>query len=297
MGVEGLGRKPTKSPGHIPPKIVNPLFPGGNTVQADAKDVRRYQKKIGVHMWSLQTDPSSMYTVYQLAKHMLNPQKEHWEAMKRLDNYKACHPEIGIVFRRAASKEKLRRGQNLDCITFFADADLAGDQRDAKSTSGWCAHMGESGMFDWKSKKQTCVCQSSCEAEIYAAKECTCYAVWLRAALGMMGFTFSKPTPVAQDNSSAIATCTSSKHHSRQRHFRMHVNLLRDYCNKRVTSYPWVPTKQMRGDLFNKMHQPVDHIRLCQLNGIHAEELKYVTDEPTMIQLDGWTDEQKSKTK
>ena len=30
----------------------------------------------------------------------------------------------------------------------------------------------------------------------------------------------------------------------------------------------------MRGDLFNKMHQPVDHIRLCQLNGIHAEELK-----------------------
>ena len=77
----------------------------------------------------------------------------------------------------------------------------------------------------------------------------------------------------------------------------MHVNLLRDYCNKRVTAYPWVPTKQMRGDLFNKMHQPVDHIRLCQLNGIHAEELKYITDEPTMIQLDGWTDEQKSKTK
>ena len=297
MGVEGLGRKPAKSPGHIPPKIVNPLFPGGNTVQADAKDVRRYQKKIGVHMWSLQTDPSSMYTVYQLAKHMLNPQKEHWDAMRRLDNYKACHPEIGIVFRRAASKEKLRRGQNLDCITFFADADLAGDQRDAKSTSGWCVHMGESGMFDWKSKKQTCVCQSSCEAEIYAAKECTCYAVWLRSALGIMGFTFTKPTPIAQDNSSAIATCTSSKHHSRQRHFRMHVNLLRDYCNKRVTTYPWVPTKQMRGDLFNKTHQPVDHIRLCQINGIHAEELKYITDEPTMIQLDSWTDEQKSKTK
>ena len=97
------GKKPARSPGHIPPKIVNPLFPGGNKVQATQEQVRNYQKKIGVQMWSLQTDPSSMYTVYQLAKHMLNPQKEHWEAMQRLERYKFSNPEIGIVFRRAAS--------------------------------------------------------------------------------------------------------------------------------------------------------------------------------------------------
>src|SRR5210317_1030222 len=112
-------------------------------------------------------------------------------------------------------------------------------------------------MFDWKSKKQTCVCQSSCEAEIFASKECTNYAVWLRPALAMMGFTFTRATPIAQDNASAIATCTGTKHHSRQRHFRMQINLLRDCCNRRITSYPWVPTKQMKGDLFNKMHGPM----------------------------------------
>ena len=121
------GKKPARSPGHIPPKIVNPLFPGGNKVQATPEQVRNYQKKIGVQMWSLQTDPSSMYTVYQLAKHMLNPQKEHWEAMQRLERYKFSNPEIGIVFRRAASGERLKKNQNLDCLTLFADADLAGD--------------------------------------------------------------------------------------------------------------------------------------------------------------------------
>ena len=46
----------------------------------------------------------------------------------------------------------------------------------------------------------------------------------------------------------------------------------------------------MKGDLFNKMHGPMDHERLCKLNGIYAEELRYVLDEPTMIQLDGWHD-------
>jgi hypothetical protein len=38
------------------------------------------------------------------------------------------------------------------------------------------------------------------------------------------------------------------------------------------------------------MHGPMDHERLCKLNGIYSEELKYVPDEPTMIQLDGWHD-------
>jgi len=291
MGMEGKKTiKPARSPGHIPAKIVNPLFPGGNKVQATADEVRRYQKKIGTHMWSLQSDPSSMFTVYQLAKHMLNPQKEHWEAISRLDRYKFSNPEIGVVFRRATSKERLKKGQNLDCLTLFADADLAGDQVDAKSTSGWCAHLGESGMFDWKSKKQTCVCQSSCESEIFSSKECTTYAMWIRHALAIMGFTFTQATPVAQDNSSAIATCTGTKHHSRQRHFRMQINLLRDCCNKRITAYPWVPTKQMRGDLFNKMHTPSEHERLCELNDIHANGLRYITDEAKEIQLDGWTD-------
>ena len=93
--------------------------------------------------------------------------------MNRLERYKSTYPSMGVVFRRAQSKEKLKFGTNLDCLTYYADADLAGDKRDSKSTSGYCVHLGESGMFDWKSKKQTCVCQSSCESEVYSSKECT----------------------------------------------------------------------------------------------------------------------------
>ena len=46
----------------------------------------------------------------------------------------------------------------------------------------------------------------------------------------------------------------------------------------------------MRGDLFNKMHTPSEHARLFELNDIHANGLRYITDEAKEIQLDGWTD-------
>ena len=44
--------------------------------------------------------------------------------------------------------------------------------------------------------------------------------IWMRQALSFMGFTFTLPTPVCQDNSGAIALCKSDKHHSRTSHFR-----------------------------------------------------------------------------
>ena len=281
--------KPANSPGHIPAKIENPVFPIAPP-QATPDQVRLYQKKVGIQMWGLQTDPSSMFVVHRLASKMLNPQKNDWEEMSRVERYKATHPEMGVVFRRAKSKEKLKRGTSLDCLTYYADADLAGDKSDAKSTSGYCVHLGESGMFDWKSKKQTCVCQSSCESEVYSSKECTCHAIWLRQGLSYMSFKFTGPTPVCQDNTGAIALCKSDKHHSRTRHFRMHVNLLKDNLQKRVTRYPWIPTKFMKGDLFNKAHGPSKHQELCELNGVYSQKVSLVSDKVPELRIDGWAE-------
>ena len=281
--------RPAKSPGHIPANLPNSAFPEKRP-QATIQEVRLFQKKVGVHMWGLQTDPSSMFVVHRMASKMLNPQKEDWIEMARFEKYKCTFPEMGVVFRRAANKEKLKKGTNLDCLTYYADADLAGDKRDSKSTSGYCAHLGESGMFDWKSKKQTCVCQSSCESETYSSKECTCHAMWLRDALDFMGFKFTKPTPICQDNQSAIALCESDKHHSRTRHFRMHVALLKDCLRKRITRYPWIPTKFMKGDLFNKAHGPTRHEEMCETNGIYAQRLALVPDDVPLQQIDGWVE-------
>ena len=287
LGVIGVNRK-TNSPGFIAPKVDNPVWSGSTTVQASVEAVRRYQKRVGIQMWALQSDPSSMYVVHKLAEGMLNPQWEHEKGIDRVEQYKATYPEVGVVFKRHPNKEKMKFGLNLDCLTYYADADLAGCRTTSKSVSGYCVYLGESGMFDWKSKKQTCVCQSSCESEVFANKECTCHAVWLRQALSEIGFTFTEPTPVCQDNSGAIALCKSDKHHTRVRHFRMHVHLLKDCARRRITIYPWVPTRQMRGDLFNKAHGPDMHQKLCRLNGIHTVSIEHIFPEAEPLEIYGW---------
>jgi hypothetical protein len=213
--------------------------------------------------------------------------------LARLKDYKHTHPETGVVFRSCGQKLKAR--QCLDCLTLYADADLAGDRRDSKSTSGYSVHLGESGMFDWKTKKQSCVCQSSCESEVLSNKLATLHAIWLRQGLSEMGFTFSLPTPVCQDNQSAIAVCKSDKHHSRSRHFRMHIHLLKDSLLKNITRYPWVPTKHMRGDLFNKMHGPAAHARLMEMNQISHEPLSQLSAKAEPIVIDGWAERVKAE--
>ena len=290
MGKKAPSRK-VNSPGYIPSKILNPEHPNSKA-HATPEQIKDFQKKIGIQMWSLQTDPSSMYVVHKLAGSMLNPGDEERKAMDRMEDYRATHPDIGVIFRRAKNKEELKKGMSMDCLTYYADADLAGDHRDSKSISGYCVYLGDSGMFDWKSKKQTCVCQSSCESEVYASKECTCHAIWMREGLTQMGFTFNDPTPVCQDNRGAIALCKSDKHHSRTRHFRMHIGLLKDCREKRITVYPWIPTKLMRGDLFNKAHGPARHLELCEYNGIDMlSGIDHIL--PEQPDLDIWNWEQR----
>ena len=151
---------------------------------------------------------------------MLNPQAADWEALQRQENYKACFPEMGPVWRRADPPQKLVKGMNLDCMTWFVDADWAADKENAKSVTGWCAHFGDSGMYDWCAKQQTCVSQSSCESEVTASQAGTNDALHKRQGLSAMSFTFTKPSAICQDNGGAIAMCKSDKHHSRTRHFR-----------------------------------------------------------------------------
>jgi transposase InsO family protein len=283
----GIPNKLARSPGVIPQKVNNPLFED-KKVQASDESIRTFQRHVGVHIWGLQTDASAAFVTTRIASGMVNPQKYHWDMLARLEAYKSTYPEMGLVFRRADPPEVLKRGHSLDCLTLFADADLAGDLTDSKSTSGYSCHLGESGMFDWKCKKQTCVCQSSCEAETLSNKLATCTAIWLRNGLSAMEFTFTKPSPVCQDNQSAIALCESDKHHSRSRHFRMHVHFLKDCQAKRITCYPWVPTKHMRGDLFNKVHGPIVHERLLETNQMSPYPIHVLDAKPKPLLVDGW---------
>jgi hypothetical protein len=205
-----------------------------------------------------------------------------------MECYRATFPEMGVVFRRDENKEELKQGMSLDCLVAFADADLAGDIKTSRSTMGYSVHLGNSGMFEWKVKTVKTISQSSCESETVTNKECVTTMLWLRCALAFMTFKFEHPTPVAQDNTSAIATCTNEKHHSRTRHFRMQIHFVKDCFERRITCHPWVPTKWMKGDLFNKGHGPARHEELLEMNQITPFSIDAISEIPKDHRIYGW---------
>ena len=177
---------------------------------------------------------------------------------------------------------------DMGCLTYYADADLAGCKDSSKSTSGYCSFLGDTGIWDWKSKKDSVISQSSCESETRANKIATISVIHMREALAYMSFTFSRPTPVCQDNASAIALCKNDKHHSRTRHFRMTTHFLKNCFMRRVTCYPWVPTKYMKGDLFNKLHPPAKHQELLEHNQISPRPLAEQPEHIEPARIFGW---------
>ena len=93
---------------------------------------------------------------------------------------------------------------------------------------------------------------------------------------------------MCQDNDSAIALCKNDKHHSRTRHFRMTTHFLKNCFMRRVSCYPWVPTKYMKGDLFNKLHPPGKHQELLDLNQISSRPLAEQTQHIEPARIFGW---------
>ena len=173
-----------------------------------------------------------------------------------------------------------------DDITWFVDADGVADN--AKVVTQWCTYFGDPGMFDWCSKQQT-QSRSSWKSEVKASQAGTIDAVHKEQGSSAMGFTFTMPSPVCQDNGDAIAMFKLGKNYSRTRQIFKPVNVLMDAYDQ-ICYNSWVCTKYMKGDLFNKVHQPANHQRLviATCTEMSTGKVEMLQDKGDMFEVDGW---------
>ena len=175
-----------------------------------------YRQAIGSLMYlMISTRPDIAFSIRCLSQFAEKPQQKHWTAVKRVLRYIRGSLSAGIMYDGSKGIEAIG----------FSDSDYAGCKETRKSTSAYIFLIA-GGAISWKSKKQSCVATSSCEAEYISSCLSSKEAIWLsRVISDILGETQTKHISIGVDNRVAIDVAKNetinekSKHISVQYHF------------------------------------------------------------------------------
>ena len=142
------------------------------------------------------TRPDISYAVNVLSRHQLNPTKNEWKMVDRLLKYLVYSKDLSLVYRG--------KGDKNNPLDAFSDASLA-DSRNSITTCGYLIRLFED-IISWKTRKQSHVALSTCEAEYIAMSEACKELVAL--SLTMKEFTNLSlyPMKIFCDNNAAITS-------------------------------------------------------------------------------------------
>ncbi|GJZ72777.1 ribonuclease H-like domain-containing protein [Tanacetum coccineum] len=100
------------------------------------------------------TRPYILYAVQQVCLYMHDPREPHFSALKRILRYVRGTLNYGL---------RLFSSSTIDLVA-YSDSDWAGCRTTRRSTSGYCAFLGNN-LLSWSSKHQPMLSHSSAEAE------------------------------------------------------------------------------------------------------------------------------------
>ena len=135
----------------------------------------------------------------------------------------------------------------------FTDSDFQGDIDSRKSTSGYVFTL-YGGAVCWRSIKQTCVTDSTTEAEYVAASEAAKEAVWLKKFIMDLQVIPSAGRPITLycDNSGAVAQSKEPRYHKKQKHIERKYHLIRDIIERGDTVVTKIASEENLADPFTK---------------------------------------------
>jgi hypothetical protein len=219
------------------------LLPEGN----------EYAAMVGCMLYLNKTRLDLCYALSVLSRFMSCPREPHLIAAKRVLRYIARDPGAGIFFPSTTLKKPSRPYVGV----MYSDADYAGDPIMRKSTSGMIFMLCGAPIL-WRSKLQTIVAQSTCEAEFIAAAAAIREGLWLQKLLT----DITGRRQVLQlrcDNESAIALLesTTPKVTGRTKHIDVQYWFVLDHIMKQNVQVDFVSTDLMLADCLTKPYNGV----------------------------------------
>ena len=201
--------------------------------------------------------PDIGYHCVTLSKFSLAPNLVHYDALKSIAKYLRQTKLWGIVFTRPFPDRRMPETEHppvpaeknlpkfpqpespLQLIA-FVDAAHANDLRNRRSTTGF-VFMLCNGAISYRSKTQSLTATSSTEAEFYAAVTCAKQAKYLRAVMWGLGFPPHGPTPIFEDNVSAINMINSRIPTERSHHIDIQHFAIQDWAENQDIQMRHIP--------------------------------------------------------
>ena len=133
----------------------------------------------------------------------------------------------------------------------YVDADWAQEKESRKSTSGFTIFFGNS-CVSWKSRKQTCVALSTCEAEYVALSEGSKELLWLIQLTKDLELQQDLPIQIFEDNQATIKVAECGKSNFRMKHLDIKFHHIRELIKNKIIKLHHCSTEKMIADILTK---------------------------------------------
>ena len=201
-----------------------------------------YREAIGNLMClAMGTRPDITFAVNRASRHMENPTKLHWNAVKRIFKYIKGTSGYGLTFSKDNPKD----------VKAFSDADYANDVETRKSTTGYVILWGSS-VISWCSQRQSVVTLSTTDAEYIAACQTAREIMWVKKLLNELCNKEKQNITLFMDNQSAIQLIKNPVYHKRTKHIDVKYHYVRDMHLDGNYDLDYVITKEQVADILTK---------------------------------------------
>ena len=145
----------------------------------------------------------------------------------------------------------LQQKANHSGLLAYCDADYAGDEATARSTTGYAIFYAGAPVA-WKSKLQGLVTLSSTEAELVSLCAVSKEIVWIRRVAQELKFIDKAPTRIMCDNQSAIHIYNNERVAHRTRHMNVQVMFSKEQVYNGETTVEHTTSNDQLADLLTK---------------------------------------------
>jgi hypothetical protein len=209
--------------------------------QGNPEDIDNYRSIVGKIMYlTTKLAPELSNAARELASHLSNPGKEHWDALGRCVGYLKQADNLSLTYRPPRELRSIS----------LCDSDYAKDENDRKSVSGRINTVGGT-ITNWTSKKQSTVALSSTEAEYHSLSDCAQESIFTQNLLREV-MNMNLPAIIYEDNLGAIYLTKNQQVSTRTKHIDIRHHFLRDLVQDKRIEIRFIRSENNSSDITTK---------------------------------------------